>query len=107
MPISEIRRIRRLEAKVRRTKRLISKLVDFRNAADASVDEVLKLGAQITILDAELARAIHRDDGIRATQLIAELKPLIAERDAQHRAERRLDARIARVISKLQNQNEA
>ena len=103
MAISEIRR---LEAKSRRTKRLIKKLVDFRDAADSRLDELLKLQARMTILDAELARAVHRNDGIRGMQLIAELKPLIAERDARMRAERRFHARIERVISKLQKQNE-
>lgn len=102
-----ISQIRRLEAKIRRRKRLILKLVDLRAALDSRLDELLKLQAQMTILDTELGRAVHRNDGVRATQLMAELKPLIAERDARMRAERRFHSRIERMISNLQKQDEA
>jgi hypothetical protein len=103
MAISEIRR---LEQKIKRERRLIKKLIDLRDALELSADEMVRFGAKCRVLDAELARAVRRDDGIRATELIAELKPLLAERDARQKAERRINARMARVIAKLRQEKE-
>lgn len=98
MSVSEIKK---LERELRRTRRRIGRVTALYNAAQESADAYALACARVRVLDEELARAVRRNDGARATELIAELKPLIAERDARQRIEERFNARLARVIEKF------
>lgn len=95
---TELQRLRNLieveKANGRRIRRRQKKIAAFRVGLNQQLEELIKLIAQVHVLDKELARAVAAEDGVMATGLAMDLQSLLIQKNKLLAVVQKMDQRV-------------